>query len=191
MKLARIGETSRPPTETEGLRDDIGFVRVSKPEEASRDETVGQAENLNATADPRFGEVELEAGFLPDPSVQRVTAGGPVYASDLDLGEDCIGYTTTAPDVRLTWNGTSEELHIAFAADDSDDTTLLIGLPDGSWSCNDDYGPFSVDPLVSIKTPGPGPYNIWVGSYLSGREVSGELSITELDPDWLWLFAGR
>lgn len=177
--------------QTVSLSNNMPFVRIPKQEEGSGDESLRQAENLNATADPRFGEVELAAGFLPDPSVQRVTVGGPVHASDLDLGEDCIGYTAEAPDVRLTWNGTSEELHISFAADDSDDTTLVIGLPDGSWSCNDDYGPFSLDPLVSIKTPGSGPYNIWVGSYLPGREVSGELSITELDPDWLWPFADR
>ncbi len=179
--------------ETESLWSEMAFIRVPKPEEAegSGRRDLLQAEDLNATADPNIGEVALEAGFLPDPNVQRVEVGGPVDVSGLNLGEGCIGYAAAAPDVRLTWSGMTEELHIFFAGDNSDDTTLLISLPDGRWSCSDDYSPFSLNPSVSLKTPSAGAYNIWVGSYLPGQEVSGELRITELDQDSFWRSADR
>ena len=95
------------------------------------------------------------------------------------LGGDCVGYAAQAPDVRLVWDGVSDELRVFFIANTADDATLLINLPDGSWVCNDDADG-TIDPMVALRNPSQGQYDIWVGSYQRGQFISGTLSITEL-----------
>ncbi|MFV1988524.1 MAG: S1C family serine protease, partial [Gemmatimonadota bacterium] len=128
--------------------------------------SVGPTE-LHYTADPYFGVVNLRAGFSPDPNVSEIVAGGPVDASY--LGGDCVGFAAEAPDVRLSWSGASDELRIFFTADEDEDTSLLINLPDGTWICNDDAG--SLDPLIILDNPPEGQYDIWVGSYQRGQFI--------------------
>jgi serine protease Do len=96
----------------------------------------------------------------------------------------CVGFATSAPDVELAWSGTSNALTIFFLADDpSQDTTLIINAPDGSWYCDDDSYPDSArDPLFSFEAPREGVYDIWVGSYQAGSFVSGSLYISEYAP---------
>ena len=111
--------------------------------------------------------------------VWEVVGGGPVDASGLS-GRDCVGYATEAPNLELQWTGESDELRIFFTAtDEEEDATLLVRHPDGSWLCDDDWGP-SFNPVVVLEEPQEGEYNVWVASYWPGRTVSGELSVTEL-----------
>ena len=130
---------------------------------------------LDYTADPHFGSLELQAGFAPDPNVSEIVGGGDVDATY--LGGGCVGHASQAPDVRLTWSGASDELRVFFTADEGRDASLLVNLPDGSWVCNDDAG--SLDPLIVLTDPAEGQYDIWVGSLESGHFISGALSITE------------
>jgi len=139
--------------------------------------SVGPTE-LDYTQDPYFGRVTLQAGFTPDPHTADIVAGGAVDVSY--LGGACVGFAGTAPDVRLVWDGSSEELRIFFAAEDGEDTTLVVNLPDGSWRCNDDAHAATVDPMVVLEAPRAGQYDIWVGSYERGTFVPGMLNITEL-----------
>ena len=136
--------------------------------------SLGPAE-LDYTADPHFGSVELQAGFEPDPNVSEILGGGDVDASY--LGGGCVGYAAQAPDVRLDWGGASDELRIFFKADAGEDTALLVNLPDGTWVCNDHAD--SLDPLIVLENPAEGQYDIWVGSYERGQFISGSLNITE------------
>jgi serine protease Do len=138
--------------------------------------SVGPVE-LDYARDPYYGSLALEAGFLPDPSVTDVTAGGSVDVSY--LGDGCVGYAAEAPDLRLTWGGDSNELRIFFSAVDDEDATLVVNLPDGSWVCNDDSAS-GLDPMVVIDAPLGGQYDIWVASYSRREYISGELNVTEL-----------
>lgn len=138
--------------------------------------SVGPAE-LDDTADPHFGSVELQAGFEPDPNVSEILGGGDVDASY--LGGGCVGHAAQAPDVRLMWGGASDELRIFFRAGAAEDASLLVNLPDGTWVCNDDAD--SLDPLIVLEDPAEGQYDIWVGSYERGQFISGAISITELE----------
>ena len=133
---------------------------------------------LDYMMDPSFGSLALRAGFTPDPNVSQIVGGGMIDASYLE--GDCVGHAAQAPDVRLEWSGVSNELHIFFAADDGD-ATLVINLPDGSWVCNDDADGFTLNPMVTLRNPSDGQYDIWVGSYERGQFISGTLSVTELD----------
>jgi hypothetical protein len=106
-----------------------------------------------------------------------VTAGGAVDVSY--LGDGCVCYAAEAPDLRLTWSGTSDELRILFEALADEDATLVVNLPEGSWACNDDAAG-GRNPMVVLDAPREGQYNIWVGSYSRGEYISGGLTITEL-----------
>ena len=139
---------------------------------------------LDLTAPPTSGAISLSGGFGPDPHVTDIAGGGSVDVSY--LGGNCVGYAASAPDLQLHWSGTTDELLIAFLADEtSDDATLLVNLPDGSWACNDDSPRGSrgnLNPLLSVSAAQEGRYDIWVGThtvappYIPGRLVIGEQS---------------
>ena len=132
---------------------------------------------LDYAADPDFGTVVLQAGFTLDPNVSEISSfGGVVDASY--LGGDCVGYADRAPDVRLMWSGTSDELRIFFTEDAGEDASLVMNLPDATWVCNDDYAG-SLDPVIVLKNPPEGQYDIWIGSYQPNQFISGTLSVTE------------
>ena len=55
---------------------------------------------LNYSNDPLYGETELEAGFLPDPAIALLRAGGITDAREIIEG--CVGYITSEqPDWRV------------------------------------------------------------------------------------------
>ncbi|MBN2385638.1 MAG: hypothetical protein JXB85_01365 [Anaerolineales bacterium] len=136
---------------------------------------------LDLNASPTYGSDSLSGGFSPDPYEVFVTAGGPVDVYMLGLSSGCTGYTETAPSFSLYWSGSTSELNIFFMGDQNEDTTLVINTPDGGWLCNDDSG-YSYDPLITIRNPGEGRYDIWVGTYWSDETAPGTLYVTS-DPD--------
>jgi S1-C subfamily serine protease len=146
--------------------------------ELSLDPATMDRGSLDFSRDPYFGTVTLRAGFTPDPSTATIVAGGPIDVSD--LGNQCVGHASSAPDFRLHWRGRSSELRIFFEADDDGDATLIVNRPDGSWSCNDDARIGTLDPMVVIGSPVEGQYDIWVGSYRRNTYIPGTLKITEL-----------
>jgi hypothetical protein len=137
-------------------------------------------DRLSFTEDPNFGSVSLSADFEPDPHVKAVTSGGAVDVSY--LGGECTGFASKAPDYRINWSGTTSEFRVIFeAANETDDTTLIINKADGSWSCNDDANADTLNPMVIIKNPVAGQYDVWVGSYSKGENIVGTLYVTEYD----------
>jgi hypothetical protein len=122
---------------------------------------------------PHFGQIELWAGFQPDPYVRNITAGGTTDLSRCGL--NAAGYVTTRPDFDLYWNGASNQLTIAVEA--RADAILLINAPDGTWWYSDDYR--GTNPAVTFYNPQEGLYDIWVGSYDGSRRNPGQLVITE------------
>jgi hypothetical protein len=138
--------------------------------------TAPPADQLDFTAEPNYGLLELESGFAGDPRTRDMISGGSVDASYIT---GCTGYATSAPDysVRYTVDAFTSLLRFYFVGDG--DTTLIVNGPTGSWYCSDDsYG--TTNPTVDFEDPISGRYDIWIGSYLRDVPVTGQLSITEL-----------
>jgi hypothetical protein len=133
---------------------------------------------LDADAEPLFERLTLAPGFQPDPVEVDVEAGGTMDVRALNLGTDCRGYTETAPAVTLDYSPAGRFLRIFFES--AGDTTLVVGLPDGTFACNDDFGGF-LDPLVDIPAPPAGRYAIWVGTFSSNNPADGTLVLTNSD----------
>lgn len=135
---------------------------------------------LDYALDPNYGVYDLQAGFEPDPFTLEVTAGGDIDTSTLNLGAECVGYATTQPDVRLNWSGDGALLRIFFAADSANgDTALLVNDPQGNWFCNDDSARNNLNPVVDMRNPLEGQYDIWIAS--GGDDVNGIIGVTERD----------
>jgi hypothetical protein len=122
--------------------------------------------------DPTYGRVSLSAPLSTDPHTVSISAGGSV---DVDVGGCGYGFVATAPDYNLTYSGSGSALF--FFVRSSEDTTLLINKPDGSWVCDDDSLGDS-NPLVTIPNASSGLYNIWVGTYSDGDLASSTLYIS-------------
>ena len=140
--------------------------------------TAGAASAQDASLTPRFGEVDLEAGFAPDPFRRNVTAGGRTDASD--LGGECVGMISEAPTFRLNYEAGGIPLYVYIYADA--DATLVINEPNGAWDCNDDgNGSGGTNPGIRFRHPTTGQYDIWVGSLSGGRPSAARLVITEIE----------
>jgi hypothetical protein len=123
---------------------------------------------------PSFGDVELEAGFLPDPYRVDILAGGSIDISRLGY----YGYVANAPDFDVYYSAGGFDLTIK--VEDADgDTVLLVNAPDGQWHFNDDSN--GLDPAITFRNPDDGLYDIWVGTFSSGGYVDATLVITEMD----------
>ncbi len=130
-----------------------------------------------------FETVSLSAGFLPDPYVIELEAGGPLDADESGAGggDDwswCAGNITQAPSVELDWDGNGDALSFFVSSDR--DTTLAINLPDGSWVCDDDGG-VGVDASVTLESAPSGIYDIYVGLFSGSETAPAQLNITEFD----------
>lgn len=133
----------------------------------------------NYQASGVYADLNLSAGFMPDPQVIHLDAGG--YFDARSLGSDCVGYINPdAPDATLTFNRPRQPLNIYAIAEA--DTTLVVRAPNGDWLCNDDS--YGYNPLVEISKPAPGRYAIWVGLYSLEEFQPARLLISELNPQW-------
>ena len=142
-----------------------------------------------------FGSHTLNAGFLPDPYIRNLTAGGRV-----DLA-NCVpylgpGFVVPTPDFRLFYRpnpntgGSSPTGTLTFAlqATSAVDTVLIVNAPDGSWHYNDDTRgwptravPFTnnFDSSITFFSPLVGQYDVWTGSYNRSSNNPARLIVTE------------
>ena len=130
--------------------------------------------------DPSYGEVHLSAGFLPDPHVVALTAGGSVNLdrSRTVRGIYATGYVANAPDVDFYYTGDNRTTLTIWIDGFGEDTILLINDPDGNWFWDDDSAG-GVDPEVVFRRARSGLYSIWVGSYFEDEYFDAEIIITE------------
>jgi hypothetical protein len=111
-----------------------------------------------------FENVTLTPGFDPDPITVRGISGGGQPATTMSgrpetaTGE-CVGFVDETPDHRMTLTEFFDYLRLEVRS--SDDTTLVIRGPGGSW-CSDDYA--GINPGIAGQWFS-GTYDIWVGSY--------------------------
>lgn len=131
-------------------------------------------DEIDISEDPYYGDISLESGFLPDPYVKTITAGGSV-----DLAKyGHSGYAASKPDIDFyfTPSGDSND-DLTISARSDTDTILLINDPDGVWFFSDDAD--GVNPAIVFENPKSGLYSIFVGTYDS-ETAEAELLITEL-----------
>lgn len=132
------------------------------------------AQNVNGR--PNFGTVTLRSGFTPDPRVVPVVSGGNIAASR--IRDDCRGFISGNPDVRVVYTAGSLPLIISVAS--ASDTTLVVNGPDGRFRCDDDGGVNGLNPSIRYEQPRSGRYEIWVGSYRSGQNSRARVHISEI-----------
>jgi hypothetical protein len=129
------------------------------------------AQDAGLTAN--FGEINLSAGFTPDPYSVQITAGGSVDGAQLP--GSCVGNISDAPDFEVTYAAGSFPL--VFRTLSGVDTTLIINGPDGQWHCDDDsFG--DGDAEVRFNRPQSGTYDVWIGTF-GGGTAAAVLLITE------------
>jgi hypothetical protein len=121
-----------------------------------------------------FISINLEAGFPLDPFLVSVQGGGPAAAST--FAQNCAGYVPANPTVTVDFKGKADVLRVFFHSDG--DPTLVVQTPDGKFVCNDDTNRLILDPTVEISKPGPGHYDVWVGSAAAHDLVPGFLAFT-------------
>jgi hypothetical protein len=131
---------------------------------------------LNFSLPPNYGSTRLTSGFVPDPFTVGITSGGSVNVSY--LGGGCTGFATSAPDYSVTYTrGSFPMLRFYFVG--SGDTTMIINTPGGNYVCVDDsFG--TLNPTIDFNSPSSGRYDIWIGSYQQGTNITGTLYITEV-----------
>ncbi|GGA53800.1 hypothetical protein [Okeania sp. KiyG1] len=127
---------------------------------------------------PIFEDVNLYPKSPQNRMIIRGLSGGPVSAKETTGRNDtvtgpCVGFIDRKPDHRLILNGFFQSLKLEVKS--SEDTTLVIRGPGGSW-CNDDF---------EGKNPGimgqwfSGTYEVWVGSYQRNKYYPYVIKITK------------
>jgi hypothetical protein len=147
-----------------------GAETTSNPEvtSSSSDSTTTLPLDRNATSGT-YGQKTLAPGFLPDPEVVQLRAGGNVDVSALSLGSGCVGWAANNPDFVLTLNGAGTRLRVS--ATSSVDTVLAVLDPSGTWRCNDDSGGNS-NPMLTFEPSIAGTYRVWVPAYRQGNPAA-------------------
>ncbi len=120
-----------------------------------------------------FEDVTLASGFMPDPHKVTGTSGGSVQASTLN--PSCTGWVSGTPDHLFIASNAFSNLRVLVHS--TDDTTLVIQKPDGTYMCNDDAE--GHNPIVTGAFPA-GTYKVHIGSYNQGENSRYTLGFTEL-----------
>ncbi|WP_157939435.1 hypothetical protein [Gracilimonas amylolytica] len=131
-------------------------------------------DELDISEDPYYGDVTLESGFMPDPYVKTITAGGSVDLSQYGYS----GYTAAKPDIDFYFTPSSNANEtLTISVNSETDTILLINDPEGTWYFSDDSN--GVNPAITFQDPKDGLYSIFVGTFDS-ENAEAELVISEL-----------
>jgi len=104
-------------------------------------------------------------GFTPDPTTSSGQAGGPMQGSALSSEDGCTGSIPNEPQHVLHLGAALPLLRIL--VNSTEDMTLVVRGPDGTFHCNDDSGDPTngLNPLVEITNAPAGDYAIYVGAY--------------------------
>ena len=130
-------------------------------------------EGLVRDAQPASGTLTYSGG---SGATLQVEAGGPAPNSVMGMG--CAGFLNPAqPTAAVDFAGSGR---LAVWADSDVDATLVVGLPDGGWVCNDDYE--GLMPGVVIEDAAPGRYPVWVGTFMDGDAEPATLHVSGGEP---------
>lgn len=120
---------------------------------------------------PIFGSTSLQSGFHQQ--LVKVQVSTSVSISDYLDGDDCWGYTTSAPTYRVNLTGSGN--YLRFFTMGSEDTTLVVNDPSGRWFCNDDSD--GLNSQISFSSAPSGQYDIWVGSF-TDTDINATLGVS-------------
>jgi len=132
------------------------------------------AQQINSRATGTFGQVNLRAGFTPDPHVTTVNAGGPIDVST--VSDNCRGFIAANPSFTLNYRKGDYPLYVGVVSEG--DTTLVVRGPNRQWMCDDDTD--GLNPVISWTNPRSGRYQIWVGHFGTSELVPAQLYISEV-----------
>jgi len=140
-------------------------------------------------------QIDLPAGFMPDPRTEQVIAGGQDAASVLD--SSCVGHITLdQPSAIISYGALAESSQLGIFTAAPMDTTLVVQAPDGRVYCNDDSDYLGSGAAgLAISPAVDGSYKVWVGTHHAGNATDANetsaratLAITEYGaPMWLTL----
>jgi hypothetical protein len=145
---------------------------------------------LDFSQDPFYGSVTMDSSNASETIYTEIVSGGPVEVRY--LGDECRGFASPSPDLRLQLDEAVGDLSVIFFAMEDADATLIVNTPDGQWHCNDDMEDGSIDPGLWFPEASVGQYDIWVGSYNNDEWIDGVLTIyngtldasTDVDDDF-------
>ncbi|MEM6382994.1 MAG: hypothetical protein AAF739_09990 [Pseudomonadota bacterium] len=104
-------------------------------------------------------------------------AGGTFLASDF-APTGCPGYVSRAAD--FTVDVSEGGLDVEVTVRSSEDTTLVVRAPSGSYSCDDDSGG-EFHPLVTLSAAERGSYQVWLGTFSSVGHAPAMLSVRDIN----------
>lgn len=151
------------------------IVRLTAAAAAALALFAGPAAAQDYSLDPTFGWINLMTGYVPDPAVIPLVAGGDIDASS--LGDTCLGFIADAPDFRVNYEAGTDFPLIISALSEAD-TALVVNAADGSWHCNDDFD--GLNPAITFTSPASGQYDIWVGVYGEAGTAPAGLYVSEV-----------
>jgi len=128
-----------------------------------------------AGGDSNFGTIALAPGFLPDPHIAAGVSGGNMDASTLNPA--CRGHISSRPDHLFVAGGQFNLVRFIINAG-SNDTTLVIRKPDGTYLCDDDGAGMGTNPAVQAMLR-PGTSAVYIGDYMGGPYFSNNPATTE------------
>lgn len=123
------------------------------------------------------GSITIQAGFMPDPYVQRGRAAGRTPSRRLGMPSSCAGFWTRQPQHYVTLPRDMRYLRVD--VNSRQDTTLAIVTPDGHVWCNDDA--VGINPQLAGRFPA-GTYAVYVGTYQAGARATYDISMSERRP---------
>jgi len=141
------------------------------------DESAGASAEVTAQQETLF--VELSEGFLPDPHVVSLTAGGPFEYSQECVTGNFSGEDNPSLDLRYNGNG-RETLYLYVAAQGA--TTMSVLPPDQSGYLCEDASSGEGNPLLEIPNAPSGLYRIWVGT-IGPQPLQATFFISEVHPE--------
>jgi hypothetical protein len=159
--------TTEGPDPADMMMEDEHFDEFEMPDGYSG------GDDLQRDGVPTAGTISFGGG---SPTSVVVSAGGPSPNSVIGLG--CAGFLDPArPTALVDFTSDGGVLSIWVASDA--DATLVVGLPDGTWMCNDDYD--GLMPAVVVDRALPGQYPVWVGTFMD-EPASATLFVSGGEP---------
>jgi hypothetical protein len=137
-------------------------------------EPIEQPARLDYQAGAKYGEMNMGAGFTPDPASLGFNDGGTVNVSY--LGSGCTGFASVDPTITVNYAGGGNLLRL-YIVGQATDSAMVVNDPYGNFYCVDNsFG--TVNPTIDFNHPAGGTYNVWAASPQSGASFSGTFYAT-------------
>ncbi len=141
---------------------------------------VGLICSATANANDWQSELELAAGFVPDPYAHSAVAGGTVDAGV--YGAHCSGFVNPdSPALVFDYDNLNQSGRLGVFVDALIDSTLVVFAPDGAVHCNANSPDLANgNPGLEISNAASGQYRVMIGSESANQsDPDSTLVVTE------------